>query len=147
MKIQPRHIYAAIVTFAILMAYLVFSKVPVSVNSFDECAQHYPVMESYPAQCNTPDGKHFVQEVSVPQEVTITGEVVCLPHKNTKGPITLECAFGLKSEGKYYSLSDPAMKYLDLPMGTPITISGKLTKDVSPVYDTVGKIEITSVSK
>lgn len=32
-----------------------------AINSFDDCAKKYPVMESYPEQCNTPDGKHFVQ--------------------------------------------------------------------------------------
>jgi hypothetical protein len=32
-----------------------------SINSFEDCAKHFPVMESYPAQCNTSDGKHFVQ--------------------------------------------------------------------------------------
>lgn len=35
-----------------------------SINSFEDCAKYYPVMESYPAQCNTPDGRHFVQELS-----------------------------------------------------------------------------------
>lgn len=34
------------------------------IDSFEECAKEYPVMESYPAQCNTPDGRHFVQELS-----------------------------------------------------------------------------------
>lgn len=35
-----------------------------SINSFKDCAKYYPVMESYPEQCNTPDGKHFVRELS-----------------------------------------------------------------------------------
>lgn len=35
-----------------------------SVNSFEDCAKLYPVMESYPEQCNTPDGKHFTKELS-----------------------------------------------------------------------------------
>lgn len=35
-----------------------------AINSFEECAKHYPVMESYPEQCNTPDGKHFTRELS-----------------------------------------------------------------------------------
>lgn len=30
------------------------------VDTFEECAKYYPVMESYPEQCNTPDGRHFV---------------------------------------------------------------------------------------
>ena len=32
----------------------------VGIDSFEECAKHFPVMESYPEQCNTPDGQHFV---------------------------------------------------------------------------------------
>ncbi len=35
-----------------------------NINSFEDCAKHYPVMESYPEQCNTPDGKHFTRELS-----------------------------------------------------------------------------------
>lgn len=34
-----------------------------SINSFEECkAAGYPVMESYPEQCRTPDGRLFVNE-------------------------------------------------------------------------------------
>jgi len=34
------------------------------VENFDECvAMGYPVMESYPRQCRTPEGKTFVEEV------------------------------------------------------------------------------------
>ncbi|MFA6375856.1 MAG: Gmad2 immunoglobulin-like domain-containing protein [Candidatus Paceibacterota bacterium] len=33
------------------------------VNNFVECAAVYPVMESYPRQCNAPDGKHFVEDI------------------------------------------------------------------------------------
>lgn len=35
-----------------------------NINSFEECAKLYPVALSYPAQCWTPDGRHFVQELS-----------------------------------------------------------------------------------
>lgn len=31
------------------------------INTFEACAAHYPVMESYPEQCQTPDGKHFTR--------------------------------------------------------------------------------------
>lgn len=34
------------------------------IKSFEKCSQKYPVMESYPAQCSTPGGKHFVQPQS-----------------------------------------------------------------------------------
>ena len=33
------------------------------ISNFDECAKHFPIMESYPAQCS--DGKNtYVQPVS-----------------------------------------------------------------------------------
>jgi len=35
-------------------------------TTFTECALRYPVMESYPRQCNTPSGLHFVEEVTAP---------------------------------------------------------------------------------
>ena len=36
----------------------------VSVNNFEECiAKGYPVLESYPRQCRTPDGKIFVEDI------------------------------------------------------------------------------------
>jgi hypothetical protein len=31
------------------------------VTSFDECAKLYPVVETYPEQCKTPDGKSFTK--------------------------------------------------------------------------------------
>jgi len=34
-----------------------------SINSFEECAAAgYPIMESYPEQCRTPDGRLFINE-------------------------------------------------------------------------------------
>lgn len=34
-----------------------------SINSFEECkAAGYPIMESYPEQCRTPDGRLFINE-------------------------------------------------------------------------------------
>lgn len=37
-----------------------------SISTFEECAQAgYPIMESYPEQCRTPDGRNFTKHVSV----------------------------------------------------------------------------------
>ena len=33
------------------------------ITTFEECAAKYPVMESYPEQCATPDGKHFTRDI------------------------------------------------------------------------------------
>ena len=41
---------------------------PGMVTSFKECAElGYPIMESYPRQCRTPDGDLFVEEIEVPK--------------------------------------------------------------------------------
>lgn len=40
-----------------------------------------------------------------PKEETYSGEYVCLPHTDTSGPQTMECAFGLKlDDGKYIAI-------------------------------------------
>ncbi len=41
----------------------------VNVNNFDECASAgFPIMESYPEQCSTPDGRTFSRDVPVVAE-------------------------------------------------------------------------------
>ncbi|MEK6839529.1 MAG: hypothetical protein AABX72_01190 [Nanoarchaeota archaeon] len=53
-----------------LIFFLVFligcAEIPIEngkINSFDECARAgYPIMESYPRQCATPDGRTFAEE-------------------------------------------------------------------------------------
>ena len=38
---------------------------PSTVNSFEQCAEHgYPIMESYPEQCRTPDGRVFMKVIA-----------------------------------------------------------------------------------
>lgn len=46
----------------------------------------------------------------VPYEVEIKGQHVCLPHKNTRGAQTLECALGIMTEEDvYYALDLSAL--------------------------------------
>ena len=58
-----------------------------SINNFEECAAAgNPVMESYPRQCRTPDGKHFVEEIESSEECFIDSDCpeespVCLRQK------------------------------------------------------------------
>lgn len=45
--------------------FLLNSKRGENVNSFQDCVDAgFLVMESYPRQCNTNDGKHFVEELN-----------------------------------------------------------------------------------
>ncbi len=42
-----------------------------NITNFAECVTAgYPVMESYPRQCNTPDGKHFTEDIGNELELT-----------------------------------------------------------------------------
>src|SRR3989344_4870599 len=49
-----------------------------TVNNFDECAAAgYPVMEKYPEECTTPDGRTFVKDVlSSGNDIVANGCVV-----------------------------------------------------------------------
>lgn len=52
-----------------VVAFVIFALAPrfeavQPITTFEECvAAGNPVMESYPRQCNTPDGKNFVEEI------------------------------------------------------------------------------------
>jgi len=48
----------------ILAGYMIFKKPVIIINNFEECAaQGYQVLESYPMQCKTPDGKTFTEDI------------------------------------------------------------------------------------
>ena len=43
--------------------------VPKKITNFEECAAAgYPVMESYPRQCKTPDGRNFVETIKLTEQ-------------------------------------------------------------------------------
>lgn len=37
-----------------------------AISSFEECGKYFPIMESYPEQCRTPDGRNFVNDKAEP---------------------------------------------------------------------------------
>lgn len=83
------------------------------------------------------------------ESVKISGIIICLPHRNTNGPQTMECAFGLKADdGNNYGLSDSGFKYLmGVGNGTRVEIKGKLIKKQDEKYNSSGTIEIESLVK
>ena len=92
----------------------------------------------------------FPVSASAPgEDITISGEMICLPHRNTDGPQTLECAMGLKADnGNNYSLDDPGWKYLiGVGGGAKVRITGKLSKKQDSKYDSEGIITIQSLVK
>ncbi len=61
---------------------------------------------------------------------TLSGEVVCLPHADTSGPQTMECAYGLKTDvGEYYALDLATMSQEHAPLetGERIKANGLIT--------------------
>ncbi len=48
-----------------------------------------------------------------PQRASLEGRYICLPHVNTEGPQTLECAFGIQTpDGSYYAIDFALMSQL-----------------------------------
>lgn len=65
--IIPLILVVAVVTFGIFLLITFYSNGYSSkgISNFEECASAgFPVGESYPRQCWTPEGKHFVEDIS-----------------------------------------------------------------------------------
>jgi len=92
-----------------------------------------------------------------PYRATLTGEYVCLPHADTEGPQTMECALGIKTDsGEYYALDFNLMSQTppNLATGDRFTASGvitpieRLSTDHWRKYDVEGIFSVTdSVQK
>lgn len=156
-------IIAVIIILISASAYFVLSgqrsSPPQTITNFKECVQAgYPIAESYPAQCFTPDGRGFVEEINPPSgPITISGEMACLP-KTGQGAQTMECAMGLKGIGidrRYYGLKnlfklDPEYKFS--VGGMRVEVSGTFSPEEikgpdGNTYDVVGVIYVTSIKE
>lgn len=121
-----------------------------SITSFAECKNAgYPIQEIFPEQCRTPDGRMFTNESAV-VEVTVTGEIVCVPHKNQKESNTLVCPYGIRdAEGKYYGLMDSDPQYKNMQKaksGKLATVTGRLERREDKNYPIVGVITMKSLT-
>lgn len=68
--------------------------------------------------------------VTEPYRATLSGEYVCLPHKDTQGPQTDECAAGLKTDaGEYFGIDLYTMsqEHRPLSVGERISANGVVT--------------------
>lgn len=82
-----------------------------NINSFEECAKVYPVMESYPARCATPDGRSFTQELSeeekkkiIPPATSSADEISPSPSSTSKN----QCGDGVCQEVACLAIGCPA---------------------------------------
>jgi hypothetical protein len=90
----------------------------------------------------------------VPVRTSLSGTYVCLPHRNTSGPQTMECAFGIRTDdGKHYGIDFNLMsqtKPENIEMGSRITANGLMTPVEmlssdrwTTVYNIVGIFSVT----
>jgi hypothetical protein len=91
-------------------------------------------------------------ETYEPYRGTLSGTQTCLPHKNTAGPQTLECAIGMKTDsGEYYALDFSMMSQgpVDVSNGERFTATGLITpienlsSDFYQKYDVEGIFSVT----
>ncbi|MEN9390265.1 MAG: hypothetical protein RLZZ283_365 [Candidatus Parcubacteria bacterium] len=89
---------------------------------------------------------------SMPQTVTLSGTYTCLPHLDTVGPQTEECAFGLQADsGEYYAVNfgSSAGAMEQFTSGTHITAEGFVVPKVAlstgqwAKYNMVGIFTVT----
>jgi len=136
---------------------VVDDEVDPSISSIEEClAAGYSALDSYPEQCETPDGKRFVRNLPIEEldevitPIVVTGTIVCLPHWDMSGAVTLECAYGLLSDdGDYYVLRDPdpmQSTIMTISTDTYVQVTGTFIPGSHQSYRSIGTIEVESVS-
>lgn len=80
--------------------------------------------------------------------ITLEGTIVCLPHLNTDGPHTLECAYGLKTaDNTYYALRDTIDHSVigQLATDQKARVSGAFKNEPSEKYQDIGTITVEKV--
>lgn len=87
-----------------------------------------------------------------PYRATLSGTQTCLPHKDTNGPQTLECAIGIETDaGEFYALDFNLMSQIppEIQSGERFTASGvitpieRLSTDQWQKYDVEGIFSVT----
>jgi hypothetical protein len=92
------------------------------------------------------------------QDSSFDGVLVCLPHRDTSGPVTMECAYGVKTDsGTHYALridSIRSQSIANIAIGTKVRVSGSLVQPPQleesrewKIYNVVGIMEVSSVAK
>ncbi|MBM3283145.1 hypothetical protein FJY90_02730 [Candidatus Gottesmanbacteria bacterium] len=83
------------------------------------------------------------------RQIKIEGQIDCLPHRDTSGGETLECAIGLQDkDGMYYGLQGLNQQDLisgKITAGKKVVITGIFTPSQDSKYNTIGTIEVVSV--
>lgn len=103
------------------------------INSFEECAAAgYPVMESYPRQCRTPDGRTFVEELDEPIEPPDKEPPTTSPPQTTAPPTTPQPTEPITTEDSHAP-------------GDEVVISETALPDCSDLRYTVAPVDLDEV--
>jgi hypothetical protein len=86
---------------------------------------------------------------------TVEGRGVCLPHRDTSGPITLECAFGLSTDVQtYYALDLSSLPLtFSFETGTRYRLNGyvvpieEISSDQWKKYNIRGIIHVDTIEE
>lgn len=90
-----------------------------------------------------------------PRRAELAGTTVCLPHRDTSGPQTMECAFGIRTDdGVHYALDLSVLQtdvLFDFPTHERVVLEGSLVPldDIDErtwkTYDIAGQLRVASV--
>ena len=120
-----------------------------SINNFEECVSAgYPVLESYPRQCKTPDGKSFTEDIGNELEKSDLIKI-----DNPRPNQIIESPLFVKGEARgnwYFEASFPAKLFDDNGFLLGITIAQALgnwmTEDFVP-FNVILPFAVPSTSK
>jgi len=91
----------------------------------------YSSIEPYPYPATDLPATVTPKPIIAPTTTTLSGRLACLPNKNTSGPITLECAYGLRlANGTYYAIDTTDIapdEIFRFSTGTQVTVVGVVT--------------------
>lgn len=144
-------IFSSILLFAIIGGIIFWYNTPEQysnkITNYEECAAAgYPILETYPEQCKLPNGKTYTRSNDdFKTSITRSGTITCLPHKNTEGPHTMECAMGIREEnGKYYGISSTPYDNALNEVGRKVKVTGTFKEETRMQYTSEGIIAVTS---
>lgn len=129
-KIFLALVFVILILLGLLYYFYVGSQEIKSIDSFEKCAKKYAVAESYPRQCWTPDGKHFVESISEYGNITWRNDGISLAR--VKGTGEYAC-FGCNERLCVDPLLD-AIEFVDETENLRCTGDFEVVKNELPEY-------------
>ena len=91
------------------------------------------------------------RQIQAPQRgaQTYTGKIICLPHKKSDGPHTMECAYGFATDdGQMYGLRTKTGLGGSYNIDDKVSVTGTLAApDPNERYTVTGNIEVVAIKR